>query len=49
MSQTELKSLAKIIRNGWKELATNDQTDADQMLAVAKEILEALEELEAAE
>jgi hypothetical protein len=49
MSQTELKSLAKIIRNGWKQLATSDQTDADEMLAAAKEILEALEELEAAE
>lgn len=46
MTQPELKSLAIIIRNGWKELATNDQTDADQMLAVAKEILEALEAFE---
>ena len=49
MSQAELKSLATIIRQGWKTLATEDQADADAMLATAKEILEALEKLEAGE
>lgn len=49
MSATELKTLAVIIRNGWKSLATEDQSDADVMLATAKEILEALEKLESGE
>lgn len=49
MSQAELKTLAAIIRQGWKSLATEDQSDADVMLATAKEILESLEKLEAIE
>jgi len=49
MSVTETKTLAKIIRQGWKDLATNDQSDGDAMSTIVKEILEALEELEGAE
>ena len=49
MSVTEIKALSAIIRAGWESLATEDQSDADAMLATAKEILEALESLEAGE
>jgi hypothetical protein len=49
MSTTELKSLATIIRAGWKSLATEDQSDADTMVEVVKELLESLEKLEAGE
>ena len=46
MSTTELKSLAKIIRQGWKDLANSDQDDADEMVEVVKSMLESLEKLE---
>jgi hypothetical protein len=47
MSATELKTLSKIIKMGWKQLALADQDDADEMLKILKETLESLEELEA--
>lgn len=49
MSATELKNLAAIIRNTWKQLALADQSDADEMIAIIKEQTEALEALEAGE
>ena len=49
MSTPDAKTLAAIIRTGWKELALADQTDADQLLEVIKTTLESLEALEAGE
>ncbi len=49
MSANELKTLAMIIRQTWKQLANADQTDADELLAIIKTQTEALEQLEGAE
>lgn len=48
MSQAEQpQTIAQIIRTRWKKLALADQTDADEMVAALKEVLEELERLEA--
>jgi len=49
MSITEQKTLAKLIKNGWKDLALADQDDAAEMYGVIKDLLEALEKLEEGE
>lgn len=49
MNPEQKKTLAAIIRNGWKELAKGDQSEGEEMLAVAVQILEAMEKLEASE
>lgn len=46
MSANELKSLAKIIKSGWKQLALADQEEPEQLIEILKETLEALETLE---
>jgi hypothetical protein len=46
MTATELKTLAKIIRTGWRDLATNDQDDGDAMSVIVVDLLKALEKLE---
>ena len=38
--------LMKIIRNGWKQLAIADQSDADEVAKILRETLEALEAIE---
>ena len=42
-------TLSSVIRKAWKDLALSDQTDADEVLAILKATLKALEELEAGE
>lgn len=49
MPAVEQPTLSKIIRTGWKQLANADQSDADEMLAITKQVLEQLETLEEAE
>lgn len=46
MSESVSQTLPRIIRDGWKQLANADQTEADE---VAKILREALENLEAVE
>lgn len=36
----------KIITNGWKKLAKADQTDADELVGILCEVLEAIEVLD---
>lgn len=38
-------ALNKLLRQAWKDIATNDQDDADAMLTILKETLEKLEQL----
>lgn len=45
MSTSQIQALNRIIKNGWKSLAVEDQSDADAMRDAAKEILEALEKV----
>jgi hypothetical protein len=47
MNPDQLKALSKIILAGWRSLALADQSDADALLEVLKEVLEGLEEIEA--
>lgn len=49
MSISEQKTLAKLIKNGWKELALSDQTDADEVVQIVRNLLESLEKLESEE
>lgn len=46
MSDTELKTLAKISKGGWKKLANADQSDGDEMKAILVEVLEAIDAIE---
>ena len=49
MSISEQKTLAKLIKNGWKDLALADQTDADEMREIVRDLLESLEKIEEGE
>ena len=49
MSAAELKTLAKLSKSGWKKLANADQSDADEVLAILREILEGIDQIEEAE
>ncbi len=49
MSAAELKTLAKLSKSGWKKLANADQSDADEVIAILKEILEGIDQIEEAE
>jgi hypothetical protein len=51
MSVNELKTLTKIIKTGWKNLALAlaDQADGDELVAKYRELLEELEAIEGAE
>lgn len=46
MSANELKTLAKIVKSGWKQLALADQTDADELVEILRDVLESIEKLE---
>ncbi|MDB5340763.1 MAG: hypothetical protein JWN70_6382 [Planctomycetaceae bacterium] len=46
MSEAELKSLAKLSKSGWKKLANCDQSDADEVLAILREVLESIDKIE---
>ena len=49
MSAVELKALAKLSKSGWKKLANADQSDADEVLVILREVLEEVDRIEAAE
>lgn len=47
MSQAELKTLAKLAKNGWKQLATlEDPDDADSIREILVSILEGIDQIE---
>lgn len=46
MSESQLKTLAKIIRDGWKAIANEDSDDYAAAIEVAKGILDDLERFE---
>ncbi len=47
MSEAQLKTLARIIRDGWKAIANDEGDDRGTMVEVAKGILDELEKFEA--
>lgn len=46
MSATELKTLAKLSKAGWKRLANADQEDPEELLTILRDILEGIDRLE---
>lgn len=46
MSQTELKTLAKLSRSGWKQLANADQEDPEELVKILREVLEGIDQIE---
>lgn len=46
MPEPRTKALATAIKNGWKKLALADQSDADELAKVIKELLEELEAID---
>lgn len=47
MSEAQLKTLAKIIRDGWMAIANDEGDDRESMVDITKTILESLEQFEA--
>jgi hypothetical protein len=46
MSAKDLKALAALTRKSWKSLALADQSDADEMVGILKNLLEGLDAIE---
>ena len=46
MSQAELKTLARIAKSGWKQLANADQEDPEELAKILREVLEGIDQLE---
>lgn len=46
MSAAELKTLAKLSKSGWRQLATVDQQDPDELLKILRELLEGIDAIE---
>jgi hypothetical protein len=46
MAAKDLKALAALTRKSWKNLALADQSDAEEMVSILKNLLEKLDAIE---